>query len=197
MLRLLLRNLILTTTLYALVLAGTAAGNSGPVDCDRDPVLCAILKLRPNVDHKYAYKLSNEIAKYARKYSVDPYRIVAIGMQESGLRNIHRKHDVIVITEDCNEVGICTEYVKQVRGYTDIGIFQFHARTITDHGLDVLRLRDDIGYATEQACRLLSQKIRQCADLGDEAWSCYHSRTEKYRTKYVKLVERYYVRITK
>ena len=111
-------------------------------------------------------------------------------------KNIHRKHTVLELVEDCDEeTGKCVEYMRKVRGYTDIGLYQFHAATIEAYGMDALRLRDDIEYATDRHCFLLSVKLRECADLGDSAWTCYHSRTPFYREKYEKMVNKYYEKI--
>lgn len=142
-------------------------------------------------------RLSNAIAKYSKQYGTDPYRSVAIAMQESSLRNVHRKQDFIIITETCDEENVCSESVKQSTGYTDLGIFQFHARTIKERNVDVLLLRDDVEYATEQHIKLLAEKKRLCQELGSEAYTCYHSKTPKYRELYKKAVEGYYNKIKK
>lgn len=162
-------------------------------DCAVHPLYCAILELRPDISTDFAMDFSNYVSKYSRQYKVDPYRVLAIAMQESAIRNIHRKQMVVLINEQCDDEGVCTEYTSLASGYTDIGIFQFHALTIQYYGMDILRLRDDIEYATEQHCKLLAIKIKECADLGEEAWSCYHSRSPKYRVKYVTDVNRYYL----
>lgn len=158
------------------------------------PIYCSILKLNQNIDKSYAFKLSNYIHKATKKYKLDPMRSVAIAAQESMFQNIHRKHTVLELVEKC-ENDTCVEYMRTVRGYTDIGVWQFHAATIRQYGMDALRLRDDIEYATDRHAFLLRAKLRECADLGTDAWVCYHSRTVKYREKYKRMVNRYYNRI--
>lgn len=171
--------------------------NCGSVQFSKkNPIYCAIMSIHPKVEHSWAMILSNYIHKYSRKYTTDPLRTVAIIAQESMFRNVHRKHTVLELVEECDEAGECIEYLRKVRGYTDIGLYQFHAATIEAYGMDALRLRDDIEYATERHCFLLSVKLRECADLGDSAWTCYHSRTPLYREKYERMVNRYYERIT-
>ena len=161
---------------------------------ERNPIYCSILTINKDVDKDFAMKLSNYIYKYSSKYNQDPYRTVSIIAQESMFKNIHRKHTVLEIYEECVE-EVCVEYVRKVRGYTDIGLYQFHAATIEAYGLDVLRLRDDIEYATEQHFLLMKDKLRECSYLKEEAWTCYHSATEKHRIKYKKLVNRFYNKI--
>lgn len=170
----------------------TASSSKSKPDCQTDKLYCTILELRPDINKDMAYSLSNHIYKYSNMYKVDPYRVIAIGMQESGLRVVNRKQSVMLINEECDPEGVCTEYAKYVTGYSDVGIFQFHVNTIQNYSMDALRLRDDIEYATEQACLLLSLKIKECKDVGKNAWACYHSRTEHHRKLYVKLVNRYY-----
>jgi len=144
-------------------------------DCNRHPLQCAIQTLQPTLAGAEARLLSNLIHKYSKKYNVDPYRVIAIAMQESGLKNIDRSHNNII---------------------TDIGIYQFNIGTIDIYGMDANRLKTDIAYATERMCWLLSTKLKDCRDLGTDAWACYHSRTDKHRTKYQKLVNRYYNKIS-
>lgn len=199
--RILISTIIVLATWIALLLAAKAPAAPAQVDCVRNPIYCAITKLRPDIDRDLAMELSNHISKYSKAYGTDPLRTVAIAMQESTLKNIHRKQAVVTVTEECSETPpshqSCVEYSKVTWGYTDIGIYQFHAATIQAYGMDALRLRDDLAYATEQHCFLLAVKMRECAGLGQESWSCYHSATESYRTKYVRMVNRYYERIAK
>lgn len=165
-------------------------------DCSRNPIYCSILKLRPDIDKAFAAELSNYISKYSKRYGTDPYRSVAIAMQESTIKNIHRKQDVILIKEHCDEENVCVEYTELGSGYTDIGVWQFHARTIQAFRMDALKLRDNLEYATERHVFLLRVKLQECGEqLGASAWTCYHSATEVYRLKYEKLVNKYYERI--
>lgn len=142
--------------------------------CINNPLRCALTTLQPALAGAEARLLSNLIHKYSLKYQVDPYRVIAIAMQESGLKNIDRSHNNIV---------------------TDIGIYQFNIMTIDFYGMDSVKIKTDISYATERMCWLLAKKLRDCSDLGTDAWACYHSRTDVHRMKYMKLVNRYYDKI--
>lgn len=190
--RVVLKNLLRLATGLIMLFASALSADAANPNCQTDKLYCAILELRPDINKDMAYSLSNHVYKYSKMYKVDPYRIIAIGMQESGLRVVNRKQSVMLINEECDPEGVCTEYAKYVTGYSDVGIFQFHVNTIQNYSMDALRLRDDIEYATEQACLLLSLKIKECQDIGKDSWSCYHSRTEHHRKLYVKLVNRYY-----
>lgn len=139
---------------------------------DKHPLRTALQTLQPKLNNEEALILSNLIYKYSIKYNVDPYRVIAIGMQESGLKNIDR----------LSKNGIIT----------DIGIFQFNVGTIDIYKLDSRRLKDDISYAVEKACWLLSKKLKDCQHLGKDAWGCFHSRSDKHRLKYHKMVDKYY-----
>jgi len=144
-------------------------------DCERHPVKCAIKTLQPSIGNGESYLLSNLIVKYSKKHNVDPYRIVAIAMQESSLKNVNK----------ISKEGIIT----------DVGLFQFHIGTIDMFKLDVRRLQDDVAYAVERACWLLSLKLKECSSLGKDAWACYHSSSTKHRLKYQELVNKHYIKI--
>jgi len=183
----------------ALLLINTLAGISAAVIAAEaqvcpsadHPIYCAITGIQPAVDKEFAMQLSDLIYKYSKRYNTDPIITVGIIAQESMFRNIHRKQDIVLYGEECDDDGKCVEYTKLATGYTDIGLYQFHARTIQAYSMDALRLRDDLEYATQQHCYLLSVKLKECSALGKEAWSCYHSATPKYREKYVRMVNRH------
>lgn len=152
------------------------------VDCTRHKVFCHIKKVKPTINDKYAMKLSNLIYKYSKKYGTNPIISVAIGRQESGLREVSRKETIIIF----NPKPI------YITGYTDICMFQFHSRTIKAEKLDAYKLHTDLEYCVEQHIKLLKKKIKICKKrLGKDAYSCYHSFNDGPRKVYQKLVERY------
>lgn len=152
---------------------------SGTQCHERHPLECAIKTLQPALAAGEARLLSNYIARYSKKYNVDPYRVIAIGMQESSLRQVNRYREYKTPT------GV-------QRVVTDIGLFQFNINTIDAYEMDFERLQTSLEYQVEMACWLLSRKLVYCSDLGMEAWACYHSRTDKHRLLYQELVNRYY-----
>lgn len=143
---------------------------------DNHPIYRAIIKLNPSMDKKLALRLSNAIHNNVKLHGLDPYRAVAIAMQESSLRRVHRR----------NKSG----------DITDIGMFQVHVNSVAIYNLDIQRLvNHDLDYTTKAYTTIMKEKLQICKHLGDEAWSCYHSGTRKYRKKYVKAVNRWYRRI--
>lgn len=154
-------------------------------DCVKHPLQCAIMSLQPALAAGEARLLSNLIHKYSNKYNVDPYRVIAIGMQESSLRNINRYETFF------------TEQGEVRRVETDIGLFQFNIGTIDAYGIDINRLRIDVAYQVERMCYLLARKLVYCSDLGKDAWVCYHSRTLLLRDKYKEMVNKYYLNTQK
>ena len=72
-----------------------STGSFAKVDCQKHKVYCKIKELRPNMSVKKAMKLSNIIYSKSKKYKGDPMLAVAIGMQETSLRERHRKQNII------------------------------------------------------------------------------------------------------
>jgi len=161
------------------------------VDCKKHKVYCKVIELRPNIDKKWAMKFSNIIYKKAVKYQLDPIRSVCIGMQESSLRLIDREQNILVFKKECNEIGMCTEEARMVKGISDVSVWMFHVDTIVAYNKDPILLRTDLEYATDFHFSLLKKKMNLCKNLGKDAWTCYHSKTEKHRLNYKNLVNRF------
>lgn len=140
-------------------------------DCAAHPLYCTILDLQPRATPAWAMQLSNSVARHAARQGVDPYLLLAIGMQESSLRDVNR-----------------------LRGdqITDVGVFQLHVDTITAHGYDRARLLEDLDYQAYAAASLLRQKIDLCATRPGLAFGCYHSVTPALRYQYQVNVLRWY-----
>lgn len=154
-------------------------------DCSQNPVYCTLIKNRPDMDRLTLRRIANSFSKYAQKYGQDPITSVAIGMQETGLNQINRPKNIIVF--DPNGITWRVE-----RGVTDVCMFQFHVDTIIDQGIDPIKLKNSVDYCIEQHFKLMSLKRKLCSDLGDDSWTCYHSRTPKLRSIYKTLVARYF-----
>lgn len=167
-------------------LAYTSNVEAKEIDCDKHSVYCNIIDKKPNMKPKKAMALSNKVYKYAKKYGQNPHISIAIGMQETGLRNISRMQNVIIY-DDSTEEGW-----KVVRGHSDVCMFQFHVNTIVSHQLDPIRLKDDLDYCIEQHFILMKQKRKICSHLKEDSWSCYHSFNKIPREHYKRLVERYF-----
>ena len=161
------------------------------INCDKHPIYCQMKKLLPNRNASDTMALSNLFHKYARKYGQDPLLSVAIARQETGLREINRRQNIIKFFDKCDKTG-CYEDYEIVRGYTDICLFQFHVDTIVHEKLNPVRLKNDIDYCVEQHFKLLKKKRRLCKHLGEDSWTCYHSKSKKLREFYKSLVMEYY-----
>lgn len=152
------------------------------VDCNKHSIYCHIVKLNPGAPK--AMELSNYLYKYSTKYDTDPHISVAIAMQESSLRN--RNRYVYGSFVNCEGKRV----VRKVA--TDIGLFQFHVRTIENMNIDSQRLQLDLEYAVEQHVKLLKHKMKVCKSKGiDNTWGCYHSYTKEKRDEYVRKVRRF------
>lgn len=181
-----MRNLLAILPLFFISITAEAK-----VNCDRHPIYCQMVKLKPSINRTFAMELSNYIYKYSRRYNTDPMVSVAIAMQESSLTNIDRMGSLID-----------TKSGKVVKGVTDVGVFQLHVDTIQNYkeqlgwDIDFQRLRTDVEYQTFWHVRTLKRKIRICSidkyrerysvEHGNE-WSCYHSFTtwERKRGKLI------------
>lgn len=153
-------------------------------DCSEQPIYCKLVQYRPDMDRLTLTRIAKVIRKYAEKHGQDPVLSVAIGMQETGLRQVNRPTNIIVFNPD----GITWRIEK---GVTDVCMFQFHVDTIVDMGIDPIKLRDNLDYCVEQHFRLMKIKRNLCSDLGEDSWTCYHSKKQTLRENYKRLVARY------
>lgn len=161
------------------------------VNCEKHPIYCHIKQLKPNMNYRKAMDLSNLIYKYSKKYGQDPHLSVAIAAQETGIKEINRAQTIIVFFNICDEVG-CKEHYKYVTGYSDLSMFQFHAETIRYYNINPILLKNNLEYCVNWHFKLIKKKRKICKDLGEDAWTCYHSRSPKLRKFYKELVIQYY-----
>lgn len=161
-------------------------------NCKLHALYCKIIELQPNADPMWAMKLSNSLIRHAKKHEMDPWLSLAIAMQESGLRNKHRKTKSIIFKEKCNQAGKCKKTHEIVHGNSDIGVFQFHVNTIINKDIDPVLLTEDMDYMVDWHFRFLKEKKNMCQHLGVEWWGCYHSRTPELHSRYIRKVSRYY-----
>ena len=174
----------ITTSLYARSITTPSP------QCQRHPLYWHILKLQPKVEKKWAMQFSNLLVKYAKKNKLDPWRSLAIAMQESSLQFFKRQHTVIIPNKQCQH-NRCSDY-KIIKAISDVGLFQLHAATVNQYQLSPSRLLNDLEYMVSTHFMVLLDKIKQCQHLGNEAWSFYHSRTEVLRKRYSRKVNRFY-----
>lgn len=163
-----------------------------PANCKLHKIYCKVMELQPLANPKWAMKFSNSLLRHAKKYNMDPWLSLAIAMQESSLLFPEPRTKAIAFTKTCDKKGQCKTSYQVITGHADLSIFQLHVNTILYHGIDPVRLKEDLDYATDWHYRILKKKIAQCKHLGNQAWGCYHSRTPHLHANYVKKVNRYY-----
>lgn len=164
---------------FCVLLAAPAAAYQ--VNCDKHPIYCEIIKKKPKMNRKFAMHMSNMIYKYSKMYDQDPVISLAVGMQETSLRQIHRRQNIIIFDEQDNW--------KIVKGYTDLCMFQFHVDTIMKHELDPVKLKNDVEYCVKQHFILMKRKREICSHLKEDSWVCYHSVNKVPREYYKMLVK--------
>lgn len=174
--------------------AGTSWASPKPKEdpvCKTNKLYCKIIKFDKNIKPSFAMELSNKVFTKAKASGIDPNVALAILMHESGLRNINTYKTATVVSEVCNNQE-CAKTTTTVEKAFDMSIAQINFNTAQGYGFDIPKLyKGDMDYALDCFMTVLGDKIRMCPHLGREAWSCYHSTTEQYRTIYVELVSRH------
>lgn len=163
----------LNSILLFLILTCVTQTFANQKTCDAHPIFCAILKVKPSIKRKFAFELSNLFHNHIKLKGLDPLRAVAIVMQESSFKKVTTYKDNKPL---------------------DVGLFQFHIDTIKNYGFDLEKLLNhDLEYSTKCYTKLMKSKLKVCKSLGDDAWTCYHSKNEGPRKRYKRLVNRFYV----
>lgn len=157
------------------------------VNCDVHKIYCKIIELNSKVDKKYAMNLSNLLYKYSKKYGTDPIISVGIMKIESGISKIDRTTKGYIFYKECDDIDNCELYYKKQTVHTDIGEFQFHISTIEYHNLDPIKLKTNMEYNVKNHIKLLKTKMIMCKGM-PYSWGCWHSKTTKYKDRYVKKV---------
>lgn len=164
---------------------------SSPALAGEKSVYTKVKQFNPKMEEAYAKRLSRVIYKEATKAGLDPLISVAILAQESSLRNINAKRKYTkTVHAYCTE-SECFKTTIETEEVTDLSIAQISQATARDYKLDVERLYNlDLEYAIKSHFVILKQKMELCKELA-EPWSCYHSKTEKHRLKYIRDVSRH------
>jgi len=161
------------------------------VNCKVHKVYCKIVKLQPRIDKARAMEISNLVYHNAKKLGINPMISLAILNQENRFRDVNTYHISRDVKEVCNGKS-CIKTIVEKHTVADMGIAQINIRTAVDYGFDIQRLYDhDLKYALDCHFAILKSKISMCKKLGNDAWSCYHSKTPEYRLRYIELVSRY------
>ena len=123
-------------------------------------MMALLLHLNPSIDERDAHVLAANLATL----SPDPCLSIAIGMQESSLRNVEGKT-------------------------RDYGYFQLTRHAMAGHTKE--EILADVGLQVVLHLEHLKEKKKQCKHLDSEWWTCYHSKTPKFRLKYRDMVNKY------
>lgn len=184
-------NAFLLGFILGLLIGHASLASAETLNCSTHKLYCKIVEFNPRIDRSEAMNLSNKIYAKAKLNGVNPELALAILMHETGLRNINTYKTSTKVTESCTKT-MCTKTTTEVSNVFDMGIAQINIGTAVDYGFDIERLyKLDMDYALDCYFVILKSKMKMCADLGDKAWSCYHSTTENYRLIYVDLVSRH------
>lgn len=164
----------MNSLLFGLIFIGLPAVERPLQEDSLVDIVTVVHYLQPDGDKEWTLELASAIYAVSKNdEDIDPYLLIAIGMQESRLRNVIR-------------------YDSKGKP-ADWGVWQLHKDTAEAYGLEVERTLTDVHYAAKAAVTVLRKKLRYCKDLGAEAWTCYHSRTEHFRVKYLKMVNKFYM----
>ena len=112
--------------------------SANAVDCNVHKIFCKIKEVQPRMSDQRAMELSDALYVNAKKYKGDAMLAVAIGMQETSLRETDRKERVILFGEN--------DTWEIIEGSTDICMFQFHVNTIVEYKINPVKLKNDLNY---------------------------------------------------
>lgn len=75
----------------------------------------------------------------------------------------------------------------------DVGLFQINRRTASHYEIDLARIKEgDLTYEFNSFTKIMTIKLKECKRHREDAWSCYHSKTEEFRVAYLEKVAKYY-----
>jgi soluble lytic murein transglycosylase-like protein len=148
--------------------------------CESHPIYCHIIKISPKINKSLAFRISNKIYKYSKKYGVDSRILTAILRQESNF-NLQAKGCHFGIDENFEEKTVCS----------DFGMSQIYIKTAKRYGFDIKRLTEDVGYSIECGAIVLKDIKKRYGEKENNYWSRYNALSKTKRELYEKLVGRY------
>jgi len=150
---------------------------------ERHPIYHFILTLKPKMNKRLAMKYSNSFYRYSRKLNLDPYLLVSIAMQESGISP--------------SKIRVVKGYVAVDEKYipmeieTDFCMMQIHYRNVEKMNLDLKKLQTDYDYCISIGAKILAS-FKRLQSEDENWWSRYNARSPYKRKIYESLVNRYY-----
>lgn len=177
---------------------------------DKNPIFTRILKIQPNLDKKYAFKISNEIYRCHKEINFDKYLLVAIYNQESSLRvdsinstegflnqgSLKKISKILKNNKiDDNKVNDILDKINKniFKVDHDFGIAQISYRNIIrlKYCSDKEKLISDTNYSIKCSCNIL-KNLKKKYFKERNWWTRYFSSTPKLRGQYFEKVMRFY-----
>lgn len=155
----------------------------------RNPIYHSLKVLNNKIDHEKAVEYSNLIAKYSRKYSVDPFLLVSIARQESHIvldTTAGHLEDEVVLLPD----GSFVKYFI----VSDVCMMQIHRSNVSALNLDPNRLLNDADYCIHEGVKIL-KNFKYLANTDARWWSRYNASKVERRAEYEKFILRHYNKI--
>lgn len=154
----------------------------------RDEIFCQITSNSPNLNKKYARKLSKIIRRASRRFSVPKRVLTAILMQESSYR-------LGIVRRECGVQKKDEAYTRACVSQ-DFGISQISYRTAKNYKFDLNRLTTDLDYSVSAGAEVLSWFYKTYGRREPDAWYSHYNcgtRSSKRRSciRYIKDVGRW------
>jgi hypothetical protein len=174
------------------ILANPLMAELGPKDClyKKNTICQKLVTLRPRMDHKEAYKLSNHFHKIAKKYSLNPNLVISIAFQESSFKlDTVRKIIGLVYNEE-------KQNFKELRVGSDFCMMQINTKNIRKMKLNVKKLLSDPAYCIEAGAKILATYKTLHSKKDKKWWTFYNAINESKRDIYFRHVSRHLKKIS-
>ena len=175
-----------------LFLSNTLMAELTSKDCmyKKNTICQKLITLRPRLDHKEAYKLSNHFHKISKKYKLDANLLISIAFQESSFKlNTVRKILGLIYDDD-------TETFKEMRLGSDFCMMQINTKNIRKMKLNVKKLLNNSAYCIEAGAKILASYKVLHSKKDKTWWTFYNAILESKRDIYCHHVSRHLKKIT-
>lgn len=154
-------------------------------DClhKRNKICHKIVTLNPQIDHKFAYKLSNQFLRASKKYNLSKDLLISIAFQESSFQQ-----DIIREVTGLIKEG---KSFKKVRVGTDFCLMQIHISNIKKLNLDTEKLLTDSKYCIDAGAKILSHYKNKYYKREKLWWTRYNALSSAKRDIYYNKVSRH------
>lgn len=142
-----------------------------PIDCmyKKNTICQKLVKLRPRLDHKIAYTLSNHFHKIAKKYQLDHNLLISIAFQESAFNlNTVRKITGLFYNEEKDE------FTEMMMG-ADFCMMQINTKNIRKMKLNAKKLLINPAYCIEAGAKILATYKILHAKKDRKWWTYYNA----------------------